>query len=75
MKITTRTSTIRTLHSDDDNFWIRDNFILSPRAGFEIGQKCPEAYESIIKECIQRKWLKPIAYVTEQELMIISLGK
>jgi hypothetical protein len=47
----------------------------APRAGFEINQGCPKEYKMIINECILHGWLKPVANVTERELLFMGLTK
>jgi hypothetical protein len=46
-----------------------------PRAAFEISQRCPENYTSLIQECIGHGWLRPVAYVKEKELFWEKLGE
>jgi hypothetical protein len=54
---------------------ITDKFIMTPRAGFEINEKCPREYRQIIAACIDQGWLKPVANVTERELIFMGLTK
>ena len=52
-----------------ENMWfIRDGMTLTPRAGFEISQRCPENYRDLIQECIRQGWIKPVATVYDHEL-------
>ena len=74
MKITSRTSSIRTIKSGDPHFHIVNDFVISPRAGFEINQHCPKEYRMILSECINNGWIKPVAHVTERELLFIGLA-
>jgi hypothetical protein len=74
MNFTTHHSQIRTLKQNDPRFHIQDEFTITPRAGFEISQRCPENYRSLIQECIHHGWLKPIAHVTERELLFMGLS-
>jgi hypothetical protein len=75
MKITAHKSSIRTIRKDHPNFFIHSGLYLAPRAGFEINDHCPKEYRMIISECINREWLKPVAYMQEKELMISGLIK
>ena len=75
MKITTRNSQIRTIKQSDPKFTIVDGVITSPRAGFEITQRCPENYRDLILQCLDNGWLKPVAYMTERELIFMGLSK
>lgn len=67
MSISVHRSTIRTIKSDDPMFRIGDGLITAQRAGFEVNQHCPYEYRLIISECIDRGWLKPVAYMHDYE--------
>jgi hypothetical protein len=73
MTYTLHKSQIRTLKQDDPNFVIYDGLYQSPRAGFEISRGCPKEYTMIINECIRHGWLKPVAHITERELLFMGL--
>lgn len=66
---------IKTLKPGDNNFTISDGFTLTPRAGFQINQKCPREYKLVLQECINNGWLTPVAYMTENEYMWEELQK
>jgi hypothetical protein len=66
-------SQIRTIRSNDPRFTIVDKFTTAPRAGFEISKECPYEYRLIIAECINNGWLKPVAHITERELIFMGL--
>jgi hypothetical protein len=74
MQITTHRSQIRTIKQDDSRFRIVDKFTTCGRAGFEISNQCPHEYGLILSECIDRGWIKPVAYMTERELLISGLS-
>ena len=75
MNITSHQSQIRTIKQGDPKFILQDGLMISPRAGFEINKDCPQEYRQIIAACIDRGWLKPIANVTERELIFMGLTK
>jgi hypothetical protein len=75
MNITAHQSQIRTLKPGDPNFQIQDKFITTPRAGFEISNSCPHEYKKILITAINAGWLKPVAHVTERELIFMGLTK
>lgn len=75
MRITPHQSRIRTLTQDDPNFYIQENFLRSPRAGIYIDKECPAVYQSIIEECVNNKWIVPVANLTERELIFIGLSQ
>ena len=73
INITTGNSKVYTLRSGDKHFQILDKFVLYTRASFEIDAKCPTQYKQIIAECYQRGWLKPVANLTEREMIFMGL--
>lgn len=75
MNIKAHQSQIRTIKSNDPKFHIVDGMVMAPRAGFEINQQCPKEYKMIISECIDNGWLKPVAHVTERELIFMGLSR
>ncbi len=68
MNIVSKPSRIRTIKSTDNDFMLRDEFTLTPRAGFEVDNRCPREYKLIIAECINMGWLRPVANVKDHEL-------
>lgn len=75
MTFTTHQSRIRTIKQSDSRFNIVDKFVTAPRAGFEISQRCPDSYKSLILECINNGWIKPVAHVHERELLFMGLSQ
>jgi hypothetical protein len=75
MTYTVHKSQIHTLKQGDHNFVIRNGLVQAPRAGFKISQQCPDNYKSLIQKCINLGWLKPVAHVTERELIFMGLTK
>lgn len=75
MRIIKHTSQIRAIKSGERLFTITDGLITSPRAGFEINQQCPRQYSQIISTCIDRGWLKPVAYMSEREMLFSGLNQ
>lgn len=75
MNITTRQSQIRTIRQDDPRFQIQDQYVIATRAGFEISDRCPVEYKVVLQECINNGWLKPVAYMTEREMIFMGLNK
>ena len=73
MKISTKTSNIRTIRHGDAKFMLQDGLMICPRAGFEISEKCPREYKLIITECINNGWIKPVAHVYGKELTMDAL--
>ena len=74
MNIIARKSQIRTIRQDDPRFQIQDEFFMATRAGFEISDRCPSEYKVVLQECINNGWLKPVAYMTEREMIFMGLN-
>ena len=68
------TSRFRTIRQNDPDFMLHDDMMVSPRAGIEISQRCPENYRSLIQECVDHGWLRPIATVYDYELTFDKLA-
>ena len=66
---------IKTLRPGHKHFQIVDKFTVTPRAGFEISNNCPVEYKSIFITAINAGWLKPVAYVTDEEYMVMQLSE
>ena len=75
MPFTTPDKIIKTIRQNDPDFYIDNGITISPRAGLEINQRCPENYRSLILECVEHGWLKPIAYIKESEYIWEKLGE
>ena len=69
MKLTQHISRIKTIRAGEADFMLQDGMMISPRAGFEINQRCPLEYRQILRECIDNGWIKPVAHVFDSELM------
>lgn len=74
MNINSRKSSIRTIKSTHPAFRITDGIVITPRAGFEISSSCPQEYRMVLRECIDRGWIQPVAHMKEQELVIAGLS-
>ena len=64
---------IKTIRQGDPRFMLQDTYVLCPRAGLEISWQCPREYKTIIAECINNGWLKPVAHVYGKELTMDAL--
>ena len=58
---------IKIIKQDDPSFYIKGDITMSPRAGFEISTGCPREYRLILADCIDRGWLKPVAYMRDDD--------
>jgi len=73
VKISSKTSNIRTIRPGDPKFMLTDGVVMSPRAGFEISNNCPSEYRKILSTAINAGWLKPVAHVYGKELTMDAL--
>lgn len=74
MNTSTYNSSIISIRYDDPRFTIIDKYMVAQRAGFEIDQNCPRQYRQIIAACIDQGWLRPIAHMTDRELLFVGLN-
>lgn len=58
---------LKMITQDDPDFLIVDGMVLTPRAGFEINRDCPSEYRKILATCLDKGWIRPIAYIKESE--------
>jgi hypothetical protein len=75
MTYTLHKSQVRAIRPGEPNFTIQDGFVQTPRAMLHILPDCPGQYVEIIEICVERGWLKPVAHVTERELLFMGLSK
>jgi hypothetical protein len=57
------------------DFSFREGSMVITRAAFEISNNCPAEYKSIFVTAINAGWLKPVAYISDEEYMIMQLSK
>ena len=68
-------NTFHTIRPGDKNFTITDGLIQYNRAGLEINEKCPTQYRQMLMTALDLGWIKPVANVTERELIFMGLTK
>lgn len=66
-KVPNQQHRIRTIRQDDPDFTQVEDYMVFYRAGFEISPSCPSEYRMILQECINNRWLRPVAYMKESE--------
>ena len=66
---------IKTIRPGDKDWFIIDGLKMAPRAGLEISNDCPYNHLQILQTCIDRGWVKPIAYQPIHEEFIEKLTK
>ena len=75
MTYTISPNSIRSIRQDDPDFQINNGIVVSPRAGFEISNKCPTQYKLMIIEALKNGWLQPVAYMKESEYVWEKLSE
>jgi hypothetical protein len=68
MTFTVQENRIREIRSGDAHFAMTDGIKLVPRASIEVKKNIPYNYQLMIAECIDKGWIKPVAYVKTKEL-------
>lgn len=69
MIINSTRNKIKQIKPNDPLWHIKSGLYMTPRAGFQINEKCPKEYRAIIAQCINSGWLQPIAYMCDDEYM------
>jgi hypothetical protein len=75
MTFITTENIFKELKRDDAHFFMTDGIKVVPRAGIEISKSCPYNYQQILADCIDRGWVKPVAYIKTKELIWEKLGE
>lgn len=75
MNITTYKTSIVAIRNTDPRFRITDKYVTANRAVIEISNRCPENYKDLILECMRHGWIKPVAHMTERELLFLGLSE
>jgi hypothetical protein len=66
---------IKILKPGDIDWYIKSGLTVTPRAGFEITERCPQEYQKLLMECWGNGWIKPIAYMKESEYIWEKLSE
>jgi hypothetical protein len=69
MTYTIASETIKTIRKGEADFHIHTGFLMAPRAGFEISNRCPSQYKLMLVEAIRNGWIEPVAYMKDSEYM------
>lgn len=74
MNIKLHESKVKSICAGDKRFMIQDGFASYPRAMLHVLPECPIEYSLIIQKCFNNGWIKPVAHVTERELIFMGLA-
>jgi hypothetical protein len=74
MTFTTQENRFKEIKRDDAHFRMTDGVRIVPRAAIEISKSCPREYQLILADCIDKGWVKPVAYIKTKELFWEVLG-
>jgi hypothetical protein len=75
MRFTTTGTTFKEINQGDPDFMMNDGIKLVPRAAIKISQRCPSNYASLIAECMNHGWIKPVAHVKESDYVWEKVGE
>ena len=75
MIITFNNNKIHAIKPGSPNFTINDGVSFSNRASIEITEDCPDYMRNTFAHAYEQGWIKPIAYVTDREMIFIGLTK
>ncbi len=61
--------------SDDAEFTIHNDLIVSHRAAISINDNCPRHIAAQIVQALQEKWIEPVAYMKDCEYLVAKLSQ
>jgi len=62
------------IHRDHQLFWaVHNDFAMIPRAAIELSDGCPNP--DYVLHLINKGFIKPVAYVTQEEYMMMKLAR
>ena len=67
MNIKLAKNDVKAIRPGDKLWHINSGLVVTPRAGFEISDRCPQEYKAVLVTCMQNGWLKPVAYLRGSE--------
>jgi hypothetical protein len=74
INISINNSGIKEIDSGDPLFTINGGLVISRRAGIKIESSCPSNIVNMIARAYDQGWIKPVAYVTDEEYMVMKLS-
>lgn len=61
------TNNFKSIRPGEPLFAFTDDFVYVPRAGIEVDPKCPSRYIDIVNQCIMNNWIRPVAFMRDDE--------
>lgn len=52
------------------NFCFQEGILSVERAGISINNSCPETVKKTIEDAISKKWIEPVAYMSDREVFV-----
>lgn len=65
---------VKEIDSSDPLFTINGGLVVCRRAGIKIESSCPSNIVDVIAKAYDRGWINPVAYVTDEEYMVMKLS-
>ena len=64
----------KVVKTGDKEWTFTEGMVLFRRAAIEIDETCPDMYKQIIAKCADKGWIKPVAYMPQEEVFIQTLS-
>lgn len=74
INISVANTSVKEIDHGDPLFTINTGLTITQRAGIKINTNCPAEYSYMLVQAIERGWIQPVAYVTDQEYMMMKLS-
>lgn len=62
------------IKAGDKEWSFTEGVVLFRRAAIEIDENCPDMYKHILVQCVDKGWVKPVAYMPQEEVFIQTLS-
>ena len=68
------TNMAKTIKAGDKEWTFTEGLVMFRRAAIEIDENCPDMYKHILMQCVDKGWLKPVAYLPQEEEFLQTLS-
>lgn len=75
MNFTTPEKTFKKLKRGEPDFMLNDGIQIVPRAAIEFSELCPTSLILQVQDAISKGWIRPVAYMKENEYVWEKLGE
>lgn len=74
INISVASTGVKEIDHGDPMFTIHSELAITRRAGIKISSQCPAEYVMILAQALEKGWVAPVAYVTNEEYLIMKLS-